>query len=49
MGRRLPIPKALDVILKPGAAWRRLYSFLRTVEITHCTVFLSKPFLTISF
>ena len=26
MGKRLPIPKAFEVMRKAGGAWRRLYS-----------------------
>jgi hypothetical protein len=48
MGMRRPMPKALEVIFRPGAAWRRLYSLLSMVRITHCTVWGSNPSLTMS-
>ena len=48
MGMRRPMPKALEVIFRPGAACRRLYSFLSMVRITHCTVAGSNPSLTMS-
>ena len=47
MGIRLPIPKALEVTLSPGAACLRLYSDLEIALITHNTVSFSKPFSTI--
>src|SRR5258705_4060546 len=43
-----PIPKALLVTFKPGAAWRRLYSFKSIRRITFLTVSSSKPPSTIS-
>jgi len=42
IGILLPMPKALDVTLSPGAACLRLYSFRSTVRITHLTVSGSK-------
>ena len=43
MGMRRPMPKALEVIFRPGAACRRLYSFLSMVRITQLHGFRLKP------
>src|SRR5882724_9008359 len=43
-----PIPNALLVTFKPGAAWRRLYSFKSIKRMTLRTVSSSKPDSTIS-
>lgn len=37
-GEVRPTPKAFEVTLRPGAAWRRLYSLRLTVRTTHSTV-----------
>ena len=47
-GIRQPVPKARSVMRRPGAAWRRLNSAVRTSRRTRVTVAASKPAATIS-
>ena len=46
IGILLPIPNALEVTFRPGAACLRLYSFRCTALATHRTVSRSKPIST---
>lgn len=48
IGKRRSRPKAREVILTPGGAWRRLYSARSTMRMTRRTVASSKPRATIS-